>query len=94
MSYTELNPVRASIVKQAWYYPWSSAGSHAGFSRNGNPELLDMSWWGERFTPSGWRELLMRGDNPELVIKINNHTFNSIPLKNDKIIQDLQEVII
>ena len=26
--YIELNPVRAGIAKEPWYYKWSSAGAH------------------------------------------------------------------
>ena len=31
--YAERNPVRAGLVAQAWEYPWSSAGFHAGERR-------------------------------------------------------------
>lgn len=33
VSYVELNPVRAGIVKKSWVYPWSSTYFHTGRSR-------------------------------------------------------------
>ncbi len=59
LRYIELNPVRASLVKHAWDWPWSSARSHIrGVDETG---LLDMDLWGKRFNSSQWKMFLEDG---------------------------------
>jgi hypothetical protein len=46
LRYTELNPVRASLVRRAPDWPWSSAAVHCGAAPV--PPWLDMDFWGRR----------------------------------------------
>ena len=61
LSYVELNPVRAGVVKAAEEYRWSSARTHLGLA---NPELpLDDATWKQNGGPECWRSVLGSGQD-------------------------------
>ena len=64
--YTELNPVRAEMVRRAVDYPWSSARVHGGMSRC--PPWLSLHPWVEAYEAAEWGEILQVGfrDHGEL----------------------------
>ena len=53
LRYTELNPVRAGLVKDATHYPWSSAAAHTGLGPH--PAFLNHDEFALRHTPNVWR---------------------------------------
>jgi len=59
LRYTELNPVRASLVAGAECWDWSSAAAHCG-TETGN-EILDLEVWRNHWTASAWRQYLAAG---------------------------------
>ena len=64
--YTELNPVRAEMVRRAVDYPWSSARVHGGLSPC--PPWLSLHPWAEAYGAVEWGEILQVGfrDHGEL----------------------------
>jgi putative transposase len=56
IAYVESNPVRAGMVRCAGEFEWSSARSHLGMEEAG--PVLDMDWWGRRWTAETWLEFL------------------------------------
>jgi putative transposase len=60
--YTELNPVRAGMVRWAWEYAWSSARYHIGEVER-DPLLKTRSLMGMAVD---WREFLQEGDRESL----------------------------
>ena len=57
--YTELNPVRAEMVRRAVDYPWSSARVHGGMSRC--PPWLSLHAWAEVYGAAELGEILQVG---------------------------------
>jgi putative transposase len=61
LSYVELNPVRAGVVKGAEEYRWSSARPHLGLGR---PDLpLDDAKWKQDGGPECWPSVLRSGED-------------------------------
>lgn len=63
LRYVELNPVRANMVPCAPDYPWSSALIHTG--QQPPPSWLNISAFGELFTPTEWQQFLADGQPSE-----------------------------
>src|ERR1700691_762170 len=60
LRYTELNPVRAGLAREAVAWAWSSAAAHCGAeARN---EVLDLEPWRKSWTASAWRQYLAAGE--------------------------------
>jgi putative transposase len=59
LRYTELNPVRASMVAKAEGWGWSSAAAHCGSASA--ESWLGMELWRKRWSAAGWREYLEAG---------------------------------
>ena len=57
--YTELNPVRAGMVRRARDYPWSSARIHCG--QAACPAWLTLDPWEKAYQPAEWEEILEVG---------------------------------
>lgn len=56
LSYIELNPVRAGLVRKPWDWKWSSALAHVTGS---DPlGILEMEFWRRHFSTAAWREYL------------------------------------
>ncbi len=92
LSYAELNPVRAKMVRHPWTYAWSSAAAHCG-KAPAHP-LLDLTDWQD--TPSGhaWRDTLAEfaGDNGASdLIRRNTHTGR--PLGSDTFLSKVEKTL-
>ena len=84
--YTELNPVRARLVKVAWRYQWSSALAHI----QGKDDLL------VKVKPmleivGNWQDFLSMGVNEEEMEVLRRHTRTGRPLGNEDFIEILQK---
>jgi putative transposase len=62
LRYTELNPVRASMVAKAEGWGWSSAAAHCGSASA--ESWLGMELWRKRWSAASWREYLEAGESP------------------------------
>ena len=82
MRYTEMNPVRAGIVKKAWEYKWSSARVHTGLEKAGS--LLDTSWWNMHFSATEWQSMLVLQADDDTVERIRESNITGYPLGDDK----------
>jgi putative transposase len=60
MRYVELNPVRATLVRSAADYAWSSAVAHLGGTDAA--ELVDRDRWCKDWTPDQWERWLREGE--------------------------------
>ena len=56
LRYTEMNPVRASLVEKAEQWSWSSASAHCGVEPAG--EWMAMDLWASHWSPGDWRSYL------------------------------------
>jgi putative transposase len=78
LRYTELNPVRASLVTQAEEWPWSSAAVHCGFR---SPDSwLDTEAWLRQWTSEAWKEFLDAGHTASCLDHIRRNTHTGRPL--------------
>ena len=84
--YTENNPVRAKIVKNAWEYEWSSAKDHAG-CRN-NKSLIKTGRY-KTIEKKEWKDYL-REDDSELTADIRLKTNRGLVVGTDKFIKKLE----
>ena len=87
--YTENNPVRAKIVKNAWEYEWSSAKDHAGY-RNNKP-LIELGKY-KTIEKKEWKDYL-REDDPEMAADIRLKTNRGLVIGTDKCIKKLEEAL-
>ena len=91
LRYTELNPVRAGLVRQAWDWPWSSARAHVtGIDETG---LLNMDLWKNRFNGSQWIDFLkdgMRLSGEIELIRLSARTGR--PLGSESFIKNLEKI--
>jgi putative transposase len=71
LRYTELNPVRARLVSEAQFWPWSSAASHCTGEPN---QFLTLEHWGRQWTPDAWREYLAEGEPESKLAMIRQRT--------------------
>jgi len=87
MRYIERNPVRATMVKKAENYKWSSAYSHVYKKHN---HLLD-----DNFLLSGindWSLYLLSKDKNNDIHNFRKHFRNGRPLGNNAFISNLEEI--
>ena len=91
LRYTELNPVRAGLVRFAWEWPWSSALAHVtGIDRTG---LLNMDIWRARFDGNQWKSFLEAGLNSTGDLDhIRLATRTGRPLGSDDFVRRLEEL--
>jgi hypothetical protein len=67
LRYTELNPVRASMVAKAEGWGWSSAAAHCGSASA--ESWLGMGLWRKRWSAAGWREYLEVGESQAALLQ-------------------------
>ncbi len=91
LEYIELNPVRAHLCRRAWRYAWSSAAAHTG--EGTAPELLDLRWWHEQFSPAAWRKELSQGLTDEEVMRMRLRTQTGRPLGSDAFLSKLETLL-
>jgi putative transposase len=88
--YTELNPVRARLVDQAWDYAWSSARSHIeGFGDDGG--ILSPSWPAKEMLLH-WRSILLVDERPTANM-IRQSTRKGIPLGSTGFVANLERLL-
>jgi putative transposase len=78
LRYTELNPVRASMVTRASDWPWSSAAVRCGAEPVA--PWLDMDLWGRRWSSDGWRTHLRATQDESSLLAIRDSTYSGRPL--------------
>ena len=89
LRYTERNPVRAGLVREAQGWPWSSAGVHCGNS-DADPGL-DMAAWTRRWSSAAWREYLSSGESDAELRAIRRSTHTGRPLGSGEFVRSLEE---
>jgi len=88
LRYTERNPVRAGLVKEAAGWNWSSAAAHCG---SGEPDLcLAMERWRRRWTPKTWRQYLEEGESESELRDLRRSTYTGRPLGSEGFVAHLE----
>ena len=76
--YVERNPVRASLIPQAAYWPWSSAATRLGQAAPSTLPL-DLAPWRERFTKDHWQIMLAADTLTEAERRLRASTYSGRP---------------
>ncbi len=91
LQYVEQNPVRASMVRKAWEYPYSSARAHVeGDDPSG---LLNLSYWRQISSKLNWREVLEKRQPKPLIEQIRLKTHTGRPLASDSFISKIEKTL-
>ena len=90
LAYVERNPVRATMVRHAWDYPWSSAGAHVGATAP--PAWLEMQRWARWTGAAAWKGEL-REDSKELAKTVHIHTRRGWPLGSDTFVAKRESLL-
>jgi putative transposase len=88
LRYTELNPVRAGMVREAEVWTWSSAAVHCGAAAAG--DWLAMKDWQSRWDVSSWREYLAAGEDESEIAAVRQCTHTGRPLGTEEFVRDLE----
>ncbi len=99
--YVERNPLRARMVRLPWRYPWSSAAAHVtvvrgrgrGAIQAHDGELLDLTWWRQRFRPAQWKRMLQRPEDAQIVGTLRSRTHTGRPLGSDSFVSKLERAL-
>ena len=89
LRYTELNPVRAGLVKEAASWPWSSAAVHLG--QTAAEELIEIQRWQEHWSASSWRAYLAAGETQSELAAIRRCTYAGRPLGTEEFVKQLEK---
>lgn len=89
LRYTELNPVRAGIVKDAVSWPWSSAPVHLG--QTAADEFLDIRRWQDHWSACTWRAYLAAGETQSELAAIRHCTYTGRPLGTEEFVKQLEQ---
>lgn len=89
LRYTELNPVRAGLVKQAASWPWSSAAAHLG--QMTAEEWLEIQRWQDHWSASSWRAYLVAGETKSELAAIRHCTYTGRPLGTEEFVKQLEK---
>lgn len=87
--YTEQNPVRAGIVKNAWDYPWSSAAFHTG-NEHFDPLVSVDSY--QFISIDKWDEYLTIEPETEVLIKLRKAARKNRPLARQWYISKMKKI--
>jgi putative transposase len=89
LRYTELNPVRASLVHKAEGWHWSSAHLHCATA---NTETwMTMQPWRNRWPADTWRDYLNAGETESNLIAIRHNTHTGRPLGSAEFTRALEK---
>jgi len=88
LRYTELNPVRAGLVRDPELWAWSSASAHCG--RSQPPPWMHMRPWDARWTSLNWRQYLSAGEVETDRVAIRQCTHTGRPLGAPPFIHSLE----
>jgi putative transposase len=91
LCYTERNPVRAGMVREAWRYRWSSAAAHCG-AGNGDG-LPDLRSWRAAWTPEHWKARLRRREDEGALLAVRARTHTGRPLGSDSFLSKVESVL-
>ena len=89
LRYTELNPVRASLVSGAECWDWSSAAAHCGADSTG--PWLAMHLWRGRWSAVTWRAYLDAGITESQLTAIRRSTYTGRPLGSQEFTRVLEK---
>jgi putative transposase len=89
LRYTELNPVRASLVSSARDWTWSSAAVHCG--EEAAPAWLSMTGWRQGWSTAEWRLYLEAGLDTASQKVIRDSTFSGRPLGSAEFTRALEK---
>ncbi len=89
LRYTELNPVRAGLVREPQTYAWSSAAVHCGKAQPDG--WMEMDLWQAHWNASAWREYLVAEDAPADVDAIRQCTHTGRPLGSPEFVEELEK---
>jgi putative transposase len=89
LRYTELNPVRASLVAKAECWDWSSAATHCG--ANATETWLAMNLWSGRWSAASWRVYLEEGITDSNLGAIRRSTYSGRPLGSAEFTRTLEK---
>ena len=89
LRYTELNPVRASLVTGAERWDWSSAAAHCGADSTG--PWLAMHLWRGRWSAVTWRAYLDAGITESQLAAIRRSTYTGRPLGSQEFTRVLEK---
>jgi putative transposase len=88
LRYTELNPVRAGLVRSARDWKWSSANAHCDGAAN---ELLEMKTWQSRWSDQEWREYLTGEESEPELKSLRQSTHTGRPLGSAEFVEGLEK---
>jgi putative transposase len=90
MRYVELNPVRATLVRSAADYAWSSAVMHLGGTDAAG--LVDLEQWRKEWTPEEWARWLGQDEQRiEEAREIRDATHAGRPLGSAEFVRGLEQ---
>jgi putative transposase len=94
MHYVDRNPARASMVRNAWEWPWSSAAAHVGAARTDPLLAPDWKEWTLRsgfggWDAHGWAESL-GGEQEAEALAIRRATSTGEPLGPKEFLERLE----
>jgi putative transposase len=89
LRYTELNPVRASLVANAELWDWSSAAAHCGAASPG--ASLAMHLWRGQWSADTWRAYLEAGETESKLVAIRRSTYSGRPLGSAEFTRTLEK---
>jgi putative transposase len=87
LRYTELNPVRAGLVREAEAWPWSSAPVHCGHAEPASG--LDLEMFYKRWSAESWRNYLAVSESTEQLVALRQCTHNGRPLGSVEFVRSI-----
>jgi putative transposase len=88
LRYTELNPVRASMVMKADEWAWSSAAVHCGVREAASWLVMDP--WRRHWNVLDWRGFLAAGECCQTVGAIRRNTHTGRPLGSVEFVREVE----
>jgi putative transposase len=89
LRYTELNPVRASLVQTAKDWNWSSATAHCCPATEGT--WIAMQTWRSRWSYATWTDFLHAGQTQSKLAAIRHNTHTGRPLGSADFISAMEK---
>ena len=84
--YILLNPVRASLAREARDYKWSSIKIHLADKKN---SLIDDSLLQEIITD--WHDFLAKGEDEDAELRIRKHARTGRPLGGERFVKEIEK---
>ncbi len=72
--------------------PAVRGGGH-GVIQAHDGELLDLSWWRQRFRPGEWKRMLQRPEDAQMVRTLRSRTHTGRPLGSDSFVSKLERAL-